>query len=497
MLTLNTEPAWKHSLNGSALRSLTTNNRRILTGSEEVVVTPFLEELDDAKAISEIESILSKVTLTDKLRAIESSNRDKIGPRSIAIPWSTRKASLEAYFKHEPINLGEDFHDEPRRMGLRPISLETSGTHIIKTSSSGLPELTRKGSLLPIDSERIDREYGEYPAMLYTRTAEGGKTRNVWGYPFADTVRELQFFAPWLPIEKALPYRAALKGAFYVDEDLTKIVRRPHTREDTKIVCVDFSAYDATVAPIRSMDAFRYISSYYQPRFRDALHDIAVRFITVPITTPDGDFMGIHGVPSGSTFTNTIDSLVQARITINSGLIDRHSYQVQGDDGVYVIDEDKLDRFYGTLKEAGLVLNEDKSYVSSEDAVYLQRYYHPMYSSADSRSQLGGVYSLFRAFNRIKYLDRFYNLTKADINASDYFALRTIMILENCKHHPGFVEFVKYIAGLDRDKLSYDQESLMAFSKMYESKVKANVMSPITTGGLESFHTLRVITGMK
>ena len=305
---------------------------------------------------------------------------------------------------------------------------------------------------------------------LFTRTQEEKKTRNVWGYPILDTIWEQQFYIPWLQMEKSLPFRAALYGPDVVDSSITKLLGGKDGK--SSIYCIDFTSFDSSVSPTMSMAAFSYIASHFQRSYIDELRELSHRFINIPIFTPDGEVSGPHGVPSGSSFTNTVDSLVQWLISGHNG----QKCQIQGDDGVYVIETRRVETLLNSFREAGLSVNESKSWhFKDRQAVYLQRYYSERYPNQYG-SGLGGVYPIARALNRIKYLERWTDFEKHGIEGRDFFSLRTIMILENCKHHPCFRELVNYCQSIDKHGLKFSDEGVKAYSRMLEPRVRAGVL---------------------
>jgi hypothetical protein len=348
--------------------------------------------------------------------------------------------------------------------------------------------MVRKGAVIDGAISNLSREVGEYPCVLYTRTQEEKKTRNVWGYPISDTIREQQFFVPWLEYEKRMPQRAALMGPDIVDLAVTKILES--MTSDDIVVSIDFSAFDASISTEQSFKAFSLISSLFQSRFIDELNWLYRRFITIPVYTPDGEISGPHGVPSGSSFTNSVDSLVQLLASRDFS----NRCQVQGDDGIYVISRSDHSDLMDAMTAAGLQVNEDKSGVyEDQEGVFLQRYYSSSYPNRYGKG-LGGVYSLYRAMMRLKYLERWTDFKRLGIEGSDFFSLRAIMILENCKHHPAFVEFVKYVHSLDAVQLHFSKQGLKAFSSAQKSRVRAGVVSSaFSTEGIDRFETMKIL----
>jgi hypothetical protein len=338
--------------------------------------------------------------------------------------------------------------------------------------------MQRKGRVL---EAILESQAGVYPCVLFTRTQEGGKTRNIWGYPASDTVVEQTVLGPYLAFEKSQPHRAALNGPDAVDVAMSYLLSRK--QEGHVVYCVDFAAFDASVSPELSVAAFSRIASEFQSPYQSTIADIADRFTSIGVFTPDGEYDGRHGVPSGSAFTNTVDTLAQ---WFASGL--NEHCQVQGDDGVYLVPNGDVATFEERFQQYGFSLNVEKSHLfDTAEAIYLQRYF-----SID-RGYTGGVYPLHRAMERIKYLERWTDFEREGITGNDFFAIRTIMILENCKHHPGFRDFVNYVRSLWKEGLNFTRQGVVAYSKMLESRVRAGVYSGQISEGINSFETVKIL----
>jgi hypothetical protein len=478
---------WKSTLDASAMNGLAVNDKRIRDGSDSIVISPMFEQISDDDLRSKWDRLLDPHDLTDYLRKLEDENRSKLGPRSIAVPWEDRRSSLLAYYDKEDHDPG---HFSGRSGDLIPVGAITAVNGLVKSSTSGLPYLQRKSKVMERYSvPQIVSHAGVYPCMLYSRTQEEMKTRNVWGYPIADTVEEQRFFMPWLRYERALPYRSALNGPEAVDQAVTRLLVGK-TGSDS-VMSVDFSSFDSTITPYLSWGAFSTVASSFQASSHEQLYGIYRRFISIPIYTPEGEWSGQHGVPSGSSWTNTVDSLVQFQLSGSSPL----RCQIQGDDGLYIAPSGSQDDLYSRFEEYGLQIGREKSDTfDGVEAVFLRRYYHPKYKSVNG---LAGVYPTYRALERIKYLERWQDFDRMEIDGRDFFSLRAIMILENCKHHPAFEDLVKFVHGLDRDKLSFSNEGVKAYSRSLESRARAGVLHAQTFDkGLNSFETMKILRGL-
>jgi hypothetical protein len=488
MLNITANPVVVKQLSAQANHTLTRLNQRNRDGYDEVIFSPVLREIDDSRIIDEVMDIIHSLDLEPELLEIENEEVSKFGPRSIAIPWEERRQSLIEYFARDDETISLD-SDGPGDQRLRRTSIESAISNLVGSSSSGLPYLVRKNQL---SDDQLRATFSEdYPCVLFTRTAEQSKTRNVWGYSVGQTLRESSYHAPFLQIERNLSWRSALLGPDAVDVSISSLLEK---RGERSVVCMDFSAYDANLSTDLIRRSFNEIASYFQPGEISNLEVIANDFISVPILTPEGEFSGTHGVPSGSSFTNTVDSFAQK---IASGSITA-DYQIQGDDGVYLVDSDRVSELFSEFATHGLETNDAKTRVYSEDkATYLQRYYSYTYPSRYHAGIYGGIYSLIRAAARLKYLERFVTLETHAISGGDYFSLRALMILENTKHHPGFDKFVAWYAKLDKLGLRFSQEGLRSFIKAQESRLRGGaVFNEENANGISNFEAVKLLKNL-
>jgi hypothetical protein len=431
-----------------------------------------------------------KSRLNSTILQIEEDNRSKFGPRSIAVPWKDRASGVQSYFGPEISDkVPPQAPDNPR---LRPISLQ-SGVKLLKNSTnSGLPFVTRKGDikdeLLKDFDNLLDRKD---PCILFTRTQEQKKTRNVWGYPAADTLNEMLFYKPLLEYQRSLTWRAALSDPEKVDMSVTSMIRSCILRRKD-LVSIDFSSYDASVKTRLQRSAFNYISGLFQKQYSDDIDKLATRFNTIELITPDGVQEGRHGVPSGSTFTNEVDSIAQYLCARDFGLSD-HEMQIQGDDGLYIVSDSKS--FIKHMQSFGLNVNDSKSLVSQTECTFLQNYYSLQYLR--NNNIIGGIYSTYRALTRIVYPERFIQISESEVSGSDYFAIRTISILENVKYHPLFQDLVEYIYKLDKFNLAFSDKGLANYVKEISETTGTEGIFNYRYGddvkGIKSFETYKLL----
>jgi len=466
---------------------------RVVQGNNDVIKGPLADIPDIFEEFKEwFEAMQSKDPLIPELLEVENSNQEKFGARSIAKPWSERIEGVEAYFDVEGETLPHLVLPQ-NSARLRPLSLQTASEYIKKTTNSGLPYLKKKGLILKEAvanfKELLNRQD---PCILFTRTQESGKTRPVWGFPVADTLNEMMFYRPLLEFQKKSGYRSAVIGPEAVDTSVSELMKFA-SANDLMLLSIDFSAYDTSISPQLSRLCFDYIKSLYQANYSEEINYIYERFVNIGLVTPDGIYVGEHGVPSGSTFTNEIDSLVQYIIAKNYPNEDLKLFQIQGDDGLYAVSDP--DALMDWFRKFGLKPNFDKSLTSSTTAQYLQLTFNPRY---EKDGEYKGIYSVSRALNRICYPERFTDFTRDKIDGKSYFAIRTLSILENCKFHPWFEEFVEFIFLKDKYKLQISEQSLTNYIKMRNREDGRDINFNIYqygdyAQGLKSFDSYKVV----
>lgn len=439
----------------------------VVRGNSNIYVTPIAKDHNPETILKEWDSIYNanKDKINVNLDNLEMSNRMKFGPRSIAKPWKERKDDTLAYFKGRSCNINlSDLITNEKKESLRPISLDRASQYLRNSSNSGLPYFKKKGLIKTSALQNFDKIVSkEYPCILFTRTQEGNKTRDVWGYPIADTLRELMYYHPLLNYQKVKLWRAALRGPSSIDDCVSKMLVEAN-KLGFYLLSIDFSKYDKTVQEYLQRMSFNYIKSKYQASYHDNIDNIAKRFNTIGIVHPSGITSGSHGVPSGSTFTNEVDSIAQYLIASKSGVVIPNMLQIQGDDGCYVLkSQNDVDRLFKTFEEAGLDVNRDKSYVSKDFIVYLQCLYDIHYNN---NNFIGGIYPTYRALNRILFQEHYSDFEEFGLKGIDYYSIRTLSILENCKYHPLFKEFVQFIKKYDKYSLKFSQDGLNKYNFM-------------------------------
>lgn len=478
---------------------LSLNLANIYSGNDEIYMTPIATEHDPKLVLLKWDKVFqgNKECMNSTLLKIEEAQRCKAGPMSISIPWTQRRVGTLAYFEKTNLDYSsldatpQAIRDKGR---LRPLSLQKAADFLKNSTNSGLPFYTKKGLV----KERLLGRFEHYldrkdPCVLFTRTVEQAKTRDVWGFPIADTLNEMRFYRPILEYQRKLYWRSALNGPDIVDKRMTTIINQALS-SNLDLISVDFSAYDRSIKRGLQQKISEYYNYLFQNKYLDEIQYITDRKSTIGLVTPDGVLEGEHGIPSGSTFTNEDDSIAQFIISRASGTTIRDLVDIQGDDGVYAINGDKKTSFYNGFDRYGVELNDKKSDISKEHLVYLQNLYHKEY---EKNGVIGGIYPVYRALNRVLYQERWSNFEDFSIKGKDYYSIRTITILENCKHHPLFEKLVKFVYNLDKYKLQVTQQGISDYVKMLTdtSGIEGILVNQYGDNirGINSFETVKII----
>lgn len=464
-------------------------------GKDEDIRTPLLNSLSDTEILDRFtDEVFNKEShlLNETLTTIEAAQKSKFGPRSIQKPWDERKTEPLTSFEipDKPYPYGPD-EVLTGSGNLRPCSTTTSKNSMKRSTNSGLPELVSKRTIIDRESENNDGY--DWPCVMFTRTQEGGKTRTVWGYPYACLLREGMYFLPIFEQLKEVQYFSAYKGPDHVDLAISELLYTKGAKDET-IYCEDFERFDQTITQELVLTAFAIIQSYFQngTQILDDIFEISQKFLNIGIATPDGVYEGTHGIPSGSWFTSVVGSLVHlcAQYAVENNL-DSTRNQVMGDDGVIVlpksISKKDLSDVYASLN---LEFNEEKTFESDAEVIYLQRYYGDDYTVNGIHR---GIYPVYRALNRLIHMERWTSIE--EIEGSDYFAIRAISILENCKWHPMHKELVKWVAKSDKYNLSYSQDSLKLYISKFQEKTVTTVQNQYSdnVSGMNAFETVKIL----
>lgn len=471
---------------------------RMLKGDDTALFTPFGQSLDIDEFFRGWQEILLANTdkMNDPLIKLESNSMTKFGPRSRSVPWSEREQSIKTSWtcqddEHIPV-----FKELTGPGHLLPINMDEAKKKMKMNTSAGLPFAAKKSKV----KDKLYPEFDFYhsrkdPCVLFTRTGENWKTRNIWGFPFADTLYDMLFYVPLMLHQRTLPWRCVLISADEVACKITEIIN--YAMATGRIVySIDFAGFDASVKWQYIKEAFRYFASCFVKVFEEYIIEIGERFYTISLVTPKGVLRGKHGVCSGSNFTNEVDSCVQAMIAFVSDFIDAYYTIIQGDDGVYSMFREELKEFNERFAYAGLKIEHTKSDVASDYATFCQFLYSSDYR--DSKGIIEPIYSTFRAITRLVFPERFTDFETVSIECKDYYGIRAITILENCKNHPLHEELVRYVVANEKYKLQFSDNGLISYCALenkgaVETSNNENFTFGAKVAGIKRFKTYKLI----
>lgn len=405
----------------------------------------------------------------------------KVGPLSIQKPLSERMDDIDSYYesiskdsKPLPTYALKAVTDEWRNLRGLQIRSEAKTVDLMKKSTnSGNPFFTKRRAVtdktVPADLDIVTPDvvqhlvYADYLscAVLGWRGQEGGPTdddvkqRVVWMFPYAVNVKELQFYQPAIEQAQKFNLVPAWVGMDAVDARITKLFDTKAKRD--LIVCTDFSKFDqhfnrdmqeAAKSLIRyilntSSDSRAWLENVFPVKYMIPLaYDVRkIRY-------------GIHGMGSGSGGTNFDETLVhralQYEAAISAHRVLNPNSMCLGDDGILSYPGINIEHVTQVYSSHGQDMNIDKQYASAQDCTYLRRWHHEDFRR---NGVCVGVYSTYRALGRLCEQERFYD---PEVWGPKMVALRQLSIIENCKYHPLFTEFVDYCMTKDKFRLGLD-----------------------------------------
>lgn len=414
------------------LEKLSRSNARIMKGSRLILITPAAERAGPDNILEAWTKIFetNSSRLNSELLDLEAKQKDKIGPRSVAKSFNEISEKVFNSFKPVLIDTSNLRPFAKRNGSLRPTSLLIASQRTRSNTQAGAPTLEKKGFVRENTFRDFEELYSKnLPMVCAIRTQEQGKTRIVYIYPFADIMQENRFFLPLFERLRTEISFAAFNGPDEVDVAVTRMLLL--AQKNPNLVCFsgDVSNFDDSVKEQLQTSGFEEIKSYFQTDSYDALDEIALRFgYSKPLVLPDGTVVITkRGIPSGSNLTGILGSVVNRQV-LN---LPDDLCQIMGDDFIALVE--KPDEVFSRYGEVKLDTEESKTDIKPSSFVYLQRLHHLDYM-VDGVAH--GIYPTFRALNRLMYPERRSNFDEFDIKGRDYFAIRSLSILENCKYHP-------------------------------------------------------------
>lgn len=480
-MPVNNEARWDEyfSLPNPGLESYFS---RVRVGQDQEFRTTFAKGSTLNQVLESWKPTLETIrTSWPTLMDYEDDLAKKVGPLSIQKPLSERLDDIDSYYESilkdsKPIPTSALSAVTREWANLRGLEIrsETKTVDLMKKSTnSGNPFFAKRRAVtdktVPADLEIVSPEIiqrlplssWKSCAVLGWRGQEGGPTdedvkqRVVWMFPYAVNIRELQFYQPAIELAQRYNLVPAWNGMDYVDMHITKLF-------DTKaknqlIVCTDFSKFDQHFNADMQNAAeslIRYILNTSADSRRWLTDVFPIKYM-IPLAYDTGKIRrGKHGMGSGSGGTNFDETLVHRALQHEAALTAGQSLNPYsmclGDDGILSYPNIDVEHVTQVYSSHGQDMNIDKQYASAQDCTYLRRWHHTDYRR---NGVCVGVYSTYRALGRLCEQERFYD---PEVWGPKMVALRQLSIIENCKYHPLFHEFVDFCMTKDKFRLGID-----------------------------------------
>jgi hypothetical protein len=458
---------------------------RVRKGNSDEYRTTFFKGKSLSQVLNGWEpQLLSIANKWPSLYAFENDLAKKVGPMSIMKPLKDRLKDIDQYYdaillESKPLtdsSIAAVLSEWGKHNCGLQLRTQTGTLAKMKLSTnSGSPEFRKRRSVInktyPVELEirrpeivawlGQNREQWLLCAILGWRGQEGGpsdddvKQRVVWMFSFGANIRELQFYQMAIEVAQATGFCPAWESMEAVDRRVTKLF-------DTKgkkdlIVCTDFSKFDQHFNQDMQNAAYKCISKILNSSSESKtwLTEVFPIKYMIPLAIQMDEVMrGPHGMASGSGGTNFDETLTHRALQYEAAQAAHAKLnpnsQCLGDDGMLSYPGIAVEDVTRVYSQHGQEMNPDKQYASAQDCVYLRRWHHENYRVDDV---CVGVYSTYRALGRLCEQERFYD---PEVWGPKMVALRQLSIIENCKYHPLFEQFVQYCMKGDKYRLGLD-----------------------------------------
>lgn len=236
-------------------------------------------------------------------------------------------------------------------------------------TNAGAPYFLPKGEVSEwafSEARMIMRGKSPEPLTVFHRGKNDTEVRPVYGYPFAMTLLESRFFMPY---QRELMLHASPYVGGKMEGDIAAYINEMRWKSSS-ILEIDYTGFDGSLSSHLIGRAFDVIQNCFTMNAEEEkCWKIIMRyFVTAPMLLPDGYVIKgrRHGVPSGSMFTQLIDSICNAilveYVKLRLGIMTSR-YYVLGDDCVIGIigKSPTLEKINWVLSELGVSINSVKS----------------------------------------------------------------------------------------------------------------------------------------
>jgi hypothetical protein len=402
----------------------------------------------------------------------ELDMKSKVGPMSIQLPLKDREVDIQNYYtmietksvpiSREAIEATKLFFSPAKGIRLRSrnkvilnMKLSTNSGSWAFTKRRKVAKETLAATMFVRGKHlyaNVDGKIYQICGTLGWRGQEGGiepdnvKQRVVIMASFLLNLYEGQFYQPFIEACQKLKLIPGWVSMDLVDQEITALF---DSKGDDFVVCTDFTKFDQHWNKDMKEAAFD-IENYLCDGALDKEVYFA-RFETPIVCSEDLAYEGTTGMQSGLNGTAPDECVGHKALQFEAALdhnakLNPHSMAF-GDDGVLSFPKITADKVMQTYTKHGLEMNKTKQYVSKHDCVFLRRWHGDDYRV---NGIMVGVYSTYRALGRLLAQERFYDPDKW---SDRMVTLRALSIIENCKWHPYFHQFIDFVIKGDKLKL--------------------------------------------
>lgn len=463
-----------------------------------------------------------------KISEWDSSKQTKFAPQGEVAPFKNRQHTLSEYWEHlAPSDVFKSKEWElAKRVSISQLGFNHSGKPspieaVINrglyedkyNTSSGDPLFIKRKKPEAQEQAKLaakDGSWKEYFPVLGSRASmgkTGSEARWIFMFPMSVNLVEQSFQQPLQDYLRQWTKKQVMSCSFFTPWDGYEQVQRAISQYGpshlTKFGC-DYSKMDQHFNIYHALECEAVIKHFFAPQYWDALHDSIHYTFNCSVVAPDYLILGPHAMPSGSGWTNFLETMFNFilvnYVKIKFGIKISFAMGI-GDDQLWFIDENVSEKgvkfITDIFNSVGLEANPEKQEVSTDMASFLQRRSYAFWSP--QQVKYAGVYPTVRALTSEIYPEFYHNEKEWTKNT---FALRCLMILENCNKHPKFKEFCEFIARGNHNIIEFakssDAEILLV---RHQAKKIANFIPTYNQEKAEAnpltFESLRIIRDMK
>ena len=441
---------------------------RLRLGTPPTPRTPLYKGLSENRIfdmwISKLTGFLDRNPICERLIEYDLSRLPKVGPQGGLQPFSKRESDFMDYYnlpKNEKFEINMKVIEEMKVIlfdgvkDRRPIALETVVERDRKDgkliTSSGAPSCGRRSDPAIIkEALEIARSARVWlmPMILGSRS-QRGKERFIFIASFSLNILEKSFLYPMMDLIRSrnIPFFSAWEG---IDQVSIGFKDQAFFERSTILCQQDYTSMDKYINETCIDIVYLSTKDFFQKKYHGLYRKLLNHLLTISVMINiDKLVTGIHGMPSGSGFTNFVESIVSLYISLQYPYTEA---QGLGDDLALsfpdeLSHEDIKKLITSVSTKIGLVLNPDKQRIDDDTIVYLQRFYDKELAKGEL---VEGCYPSILALNTAINPERYHDPRKW---SGEMEILRWIMILENCKNLPYFKELVHFFINGDKFKL--------------------------------------------